>query len=137
MVEENITQESIDSKAGETYTSGKLNDDGSVTYKMTKKQHKAMLGSIKQGIEDGLDNLVNSSDYAFKKIEHNDDFTSFDAYLSTDEVGIDESFMVMGFYLYGGMYGLLSGHENENITVNFYSSNGDLIDTANSSDMSD
>ncbi|MDY6365553.1 MAG: hypothetical protein SPL18_02695 [Oscillospiraceae bacterium] len=30
-VGEDVTQESIDAKAGETYTSGKLNDDGSVT----------------------------------------------------------------------------------------------------------
>lgn len=136
MVKENTTQESIDSEAGETYTSGKLNDDGSVTYKMTKKQHKAMLSNVTQGIEDGLNSLIEDSEHSFTKIEHNDDFTSFDVSLSTEEVGMTESFMVMVFYLYGGMYGLLSGHENENVAVNFYSSSGELINTANSSDVS-
>lgn len=130
-----ITQESIDANAGEMYTSGKLNDDGSVTYKMTKKQHKAMLDNIIQSIDEGLQEMVDSSDYAFTKITHNDDFTVFDAYLSTEEVGFTEGFMAMGFYMYGGMYGLFSGHQTDNIAVNYYSPSGNLISTANSSEM--
>jgi hypothetical protein len=59
----------------------------------------------------------------------------FDAYLSTEEVGLAESFMVMGFYMYGGMYGLLFGHQADNIAVNYYSPSGNLISTANSSEM--
>lgn len=130
-----ITQESIDANAGEMYTSGKLNDDGSVTYKMTKKQHKAMLDNITQSIDEGLQEMVDSSDYAFTKITHNDDFTVFDAYLSTEEVGVTEGFMAMGLYMYGGMYGLFTGHQADNIAVNYYSSSGTLISTANSSAM--
>lgn len=130
-----ITQESIDANAGEMYTSGKLNEDGSVTYKMTKKQHKAMLETIAQSIEDGLQELVDSSDYAFTKITHNDDFTQFDAYLSTEEVGFTEGFMAMGFYMYGGMYSLFTGRDVDNIAVNYYSASGNLISTANSSEM--
>ena len=130
-----ITQESIDAKAGETYTSGKLNADGSVTYKMTKKQHKAMLDTIAKGIDDGLQQMVDSPDYAFTKISHNDDFTVFDAYLSTEQVGFTEGFMAMGFYMYGGMYALFTGKEVDNIAVNYYSPSGNLISTANSSEM--
>ena len=130
-----ITQESIDANAGETYTSGKLNEDGSVTYKMTKKQHKAMLDLFAQSIEEGLQELVDSSEYAFTKITHNDDFTQFDAYLSTEEVGFTEGFMAMGFYMYGGMYSLFTGRNVDNISVNYYSASGNLISTANSSEM--
>lgn len=46
-----------------------------------------------------------------------------------------ESFLVMAFYMYGGMYSLFSGKEGENITVNYYSASGELIQTANSSDI--
>ena len=134
-VGEDVTQESIDAKAGETYTSGKLNDDGSVTYKMTKKQHKAMLDGITESIETSLQDMVDSSDNAFTKIDHNSDFTSFDAHVSTEELGFAESFMVLGFYMYGGMYGIFTGKEVDNISVNFYSASGKLINTANSSDM--
>ena len=134
-VDEDITQESIDANAGEIYTSGKLNDDGSVTYKMTKKQHKAMLDGITESIETSLQDLVDSSDNAFTKIDHNSDFTTFDAYLSTEELGFAESFMVLSFYMYGGMYSIFTGNEVDNVSVNFYSAGGELISTANSSDM--
>ena len=135
LVGEEITQESIDAGAGSIYTSGKLNPDGSVTYKMTKAQHKEMLNSVTAAIEDGLQELIDSPDYAFTKITHNKDFTVFDANLSTDTVGLTEGFMALGFYMYGGMYALLTGHDAENIAVNYYSATGDLLSTANSSEM--
>lgn len=134
-VGEEITQESIDANAGETYTSGKLNDDGSVTYKMTKKQHKAMLDSTEKEIDAMLQELVDNEEYAFTKIEHNKDFNSFDVTLSTEEVGLNEGFMTLGFYMYGGMYSIFTGGEVDNISVNYYSPSGNLISTANSSDM--
>jgi hypothetical protein len=133
-VGEDVTQESIDANAGDTYTSGKVNEDGSVTYKMTKKQHKAMLDHITEEIEESLQELVSGGEYAFTNIDHNKDFTTFDVTLSTDEVGLQESFMTLGFYLYGGLYGAFTGIEAENITVNYYGPNGDLISTANSAD---
>ena len=46
-----ITQESLDADAGENYISAKLNDDGSVSYKMTKKQHKVMLDGLVESME--------------------------------------------------------------------------------------
>lgn len=130
-----MTQESIDANAGETYTSGKLNDDGSVTYKMTKKQHKAMLELTAEQIDSALQELVDSEEYAFTSITHSKDFTSFDVTLSTGELGLTEGFMTLGFYMYGGMYALLTGSEADNITVRYYAPDGSLINTANSSEM--
>lgn len=133
-VGEEVTQESIDANAGTNYTSGKLNEDGSVTYRMTKAQHGAMLDSISQSIEDSLKEMTESDDYAFKDITHNDDFTSFDVTLTTEELGITESFMVIAFYMYGGMYSIFTGKQKD-ITVNYYSSNGDLLNTGSSADL--
>ncbi len=133
-VGEEVTQESIDANAGTNYTSGKLNEDGSVTYRMTKAQHRAMLDSISQSIEDSLKEMTESDDYAFKEITHNDDFTSFDVTLTTEELGITESFMVIAFYMYGGMYSIFTGKQKD-ITVNYYSSNGDLLNTGSSADL--
>ena len=94
IVGSDITQESIDLDVGEFYTSGKLNEDGSVTYKMTKPQHKAMLDGITESFDEGLQEMVDSPDNTFTSITHNDDFTLFDVYLSTEEVGFAEGFMV-------------------------------------------
>jgi len=41
--DENTSQELIDGHAGVTYTSGTVNEDGSITFRMTKDQHKAIL----------------------------------------------------------------------------------------------
>lgn len=135
MVGTETTQASLDAEAGGNYTSAKLNDDGSVTYKMTKKQHKAMMDEFTKTIEEGLQEMVDSPDYAFTKIIHNADYTSFDAHLSTNEVGMTEGFMSFVFYMYGGFYSLFSGKEIDNVAVNFYAPDGSLISTVNSSEM--
>ena len=132
---EEVTQESLDAKAGENYISARLNDDGSVTYKMTKAQHKAMLDGMVESMDEALQELTDSDQYAFADIRHNSDFTSFDVTLDTNELGLTESFMVVAFYMYGGIYGLFSGHEADNIQVNFYSPDGTLINTGNSKDL--
>lgn len=133
LVGDEITQEKIDAEAGTTYTSGKLNDDGSVTYKMTKAQHKAMLDQLAEAMESALKDMTESGDYAISEITHNADFTSFEVKLTTEDVGMAEGFLAMGLYMYGGMYGIFTGKKTD-ITVNYYSVNGDLIYTANSAD---
>ena len=137
LVGEEITQADIDAEAGEHYTSGKLNEDGSVTYKMTKMQHKAMLDSIAESIEEGISEMIDDPDFAFSEITHNKDFTSFDVHLTTEEIGLMESFAAIAFYMYGGLYNIFSGKGVDNIEVNYYSSSGELISTGNSSDAED
>ena len=128
-----VSQEDIDAKAGDTYTSGKVNEDGSVTYRMTKKQHKAMLDAVSSSIDENLQELTDSADYSIAKIDHNDDYSVFDVTLDTEEVGLAEAFMDMGFYIYGGMYSLFTGHDAEKIIVNYYGPDGTLIESSDSS----
>ena len=134
LVGDEITQEELDANSDNSYISAKLNEDGSVTYKLTKQQHKAMLDEFVETMNQSIQEMIDSEDYAFTDIKYNDDFTQFDVTLSTDEVGLAEGFAALAFYVYGGMYGLFSGHTADNITVNYYDSNGNLIDSANSSD---
>ena len=134
-VGEGVTQEDIDAKAGDTYISGKLNEDGSVTYKMTKKQHKAMLDSIVNDLEKSFTEMINSEDYSFTSIKHNKDFTQFDVTVSTNELGLAESFATMVFYMAGGVYGVFSGNKTNKIIVNYYNASGKLINTADSSKL--
>lgn len=137
LVGEDVTQEKLDAEAGTNYLSAKLNEDGSVTYKMTKKQHKTMLDEMVKSIDEGLNEMVSSAEYSFSDIKHNKDFTSYDVTLDTNEIGLTESFMTFGFYMYSGFYSLFTGKEADNIAVNFYRPDGSLIDTFNSKDMGD
>lgn len=127
-----VTQEALDQGAGERYVSAKLNEDGSVTYKLTKKQHKAMMEGIVASMEESLQGMIDSADYSFTKITHNDDYSLFDVSVSGEELGLADSFAVLAFYMYGGLYGVFTGKTPEKVVVNFYNPNGDLIHTADS-----
>ena len=131
------TQDDLDANvsAGK-FLSAKLNDDGSVTYKMTKGQHKEVMEGIKQSIEEALDEMIASEDYSFTKIEPNSDFTKFAVTTTSSELNLAESFSVLAFYMYGGMYNIFNGTEVENIAVDFINeATGQIINSANSRDM--
>lgn len=129
------TQDELDEKAGDTYVSAKLNDDGSVTYKMTKNQHKEMLEGIVEGIDSSLQDMVDDDSYSFTSIKHNDDYTQFDVTISGAELNFSDSFATLAFYMYGGLYGIFSGHRADNVIVNFYDQDGNLINTGDSDNL--
>lgn len=116
-----------------------LNADGSATYIMTKKQHKQLLEDIRDQINEGLDDLVNSGDYPnFTDIKANDNFTEFTVTTKSSELDITESLSVLGLYIYGGMYSVFAGEEVDNISVTFINADtGEVISTSNSADLSE
>lgn len=133
-----VTQEQLDETAKENgYQSATLNSDGSVTYVMTKAQHKEMLSGVKESINQTLNEMVGSEDYPnITAITANEDFTAFTVTTKNDEPDLAESFAVMGFYMYGGMYAIFSGDEVDNIHVDFINkATGEIISSADSSEM--
>lgn len=133
-----VTQEELDETAKENgYQSVTLNSDGSVTYVMTKAQHKEMLSGVKESINQTLNEMVGSEDYPnIIAITANEDFTAFTVTTKNDEPDLAESFAVMGFYMYGGMYAIFSGDEVDNIHVDFINeATGEIISSADSSEM--
>ena len=132
-----ITQEDLDETVAEKgYKSATLNDDGSVTYVMTKAQHKEMMKEIEKNLDDALEEMTTSGDYpTFVSIEHNKDFTDFTVTLSNDELGMAESLSMMALYLYGGMYNAFNGTTVDNIHVQYVNEDGTIIEEGNSSDM--
>lgn len=132
------TQEDLD-KMAEKYgfQSAVLNSDGSATYTMTKKQHQEFLDDYRQQIKDRLAELAGSESYPnFTKIEANDNFTEFMVTVKSADLNMSESFSVMTFYVYGGLYNSFSGETIDNISVTFINeATGEVISTANSKDM--
>lgn len=134
---EGTTQESIDATAAEKgYKSATLNADGSVTYVMTKDQHKTLVAEIKALIDEAIGEMTTSGDYpSIVSIKHNGDYTAFDVVLSKDSVGLMESIAVLGFYMYGGLYAACIGSDVDNISVRFINQEtGEIIQTANSNE---
>lgn len=133
------TQEELTAKAEENgYKAITLNEDGSATYIMTKKQHKEMLDEIATSINGSLDEMIAGDDYSFTAIEANDNFTDFKVTTTATELGLADSMSVLGFYMYGGMYSIFSGEEVDNIHVTFINADsGEVISESNSKDMAE
>ena len=58
-VEEGTTQESLDAEAKEAgFQSATLNEDGTVTYVMTKSQHQKLMEDMKANLDQSLKEMV-------------------------------------------------------------------------------
>lgn len=103
---EGTTQKELNKQAKEgTFKSATLNKDGSVTYVMSKSQHKEMLNTLKDSIADELNKIPNSTDYPnVTKVEANDDYTIFTVTTASTELSFEEQFLSVQLYIYGGMY---------------------------------
>lgn len=134
---EGATQEDLDAKASEIGYKVTLNDDGSATYVMTKKQHKDMMDGISDSIKSSLNEMVGSEDYPnVTGISANDDFTVFTITTRNTEPDMNESFAVMALYMYGGMYHIFNGTTVDNIHVDYVNADsGEIISSADSKDM--
>lgn len=131
------TQEELDQEAAEEgMLSATLNEDGSVTYVMTHAQHAEMLDQLRISIQTALDELVTSGDYEnITAIQGNEDFTAFTVTTRSEEPLLEETAVVFGCYMYGGLYGIFSGETPENIHVDFVNADpGAVIGTFDSSD---
>lgn len=103
---EGTTQKELNKQAKEgAFKSATLNKDGSVTYVMSKSQHKEMLNTLKNSIADELNKIPNSTDYPnVTKVEANDDYTKFTVTTASTELSFEEQFLSVQLYIYGGMY---------------------------------
>ncbi len=126
-VSDGVTQALLDAEAGNGYTSGTLNPDGSVTYKLNKEQHKALLEDTSKTIDDTLQEIAVNPDLGIEEIGCNSEFTTFNIWLETEGITFNEEYLDMAFYILGGLYSLYAGYDTGSIWVNYYSVTGDLI----------
>lgn len=138
-LDEGTTQESLNQLAAESgYGSVVLNEDGSATYTMTKEQHEKLMAEIRSGIEEAMDEMFDSEEFpAITNVSANANYTEFTVELNSDEVGLTESFAVLGFYMLGGMYNAFNGTPADDITVLYVNADGDVIEEAHSSELGD
>lgn len=68
-----------------------LNNDGSITYTMSKSKHRELLDEMQEGIEENIDEVVNSEDFpSIKDIKVN---KKYDAYeITVDKENYENSF---------------------------------------------
>ena len=132
---QNITQETIDAGIGTQYQAAFRNQDGSITYKMTKEQHQAMLEQLAVSFDNSLQEMIDDEKYTISNITRNNDFTVFDISLDGAEPSVSDSFAAFSLYMYGELYGVFNGKRPEHVIVNYLDSNGNLIDSDDSAAM--
>ena len=97
----------------------KINEDGSVYYKMGKSDHKKMMNELETSIKESMVELVTSGEAAsFKDIEYNKDFTEFD--VTVDREAYENSmdaFMIFTFALSGSFYNAFDGENKDEIKI--------------------
>lgn len=134
MVTSGRTQADLDKYKGENYISAKLNDDGSITYKLTKEQHKAMMDGVAEAIDSSIESMLSSGLYSINQIEHNDDFTVFDIVVKGNELPAGLSITAISFEMLGGMYKLFNGGDSD-IIVNYYAEDGAALESFSSANL--
>ncbi|MBT2680725.1 hypothetical protein J7E38_17075 [Bacillus sp. ISL-35] len=98
------------------------NDDGSVTYKMSKSKHKEMMKELETGIKESLEEMKTSGDFAsIKDVTHNKSFSEFT--LEVDKATYENSmdgFAVFGLGISGAYYQLFNGADQDDykVTIN-------------------
>src|SRR5699024_442753 len=67
------------------------NDDGSITVKMSNKDHKQLMSDMQDEFMETIDNVINEKDYqTIKDITYNRDFSEFKVFVEKD--GFENSF---------------------------------------------
>lgn len=121
---EDTTEAEIKEEAKEEgYKSCVVNEDGSVTYTMTKLQHREALREYKEEIDENIDDMLNGDDQAssFVSIDYNDKMTKFDVYVDSSLYSDWDALYALTFYFSGMLYQTLDGvaEEDVDVEVNF------------------
>lgn len=96
-----------------------INEDGSVTYKMSKAKHREMMAELKASWDETIEELISGEEAvkSFRKIEYADDFSEFDVYVDPEIYSALDSLYVLVFYMTGAYYQAFDGKDMDEIDV--------------------
>lgn len=97
-----------------------VNDDGSITYKMSKAQHEEMMAEVGTSVEEATTTITESGDYpSIQSIETSDNYDQFT--VQVDREAFENSFdgfATMTLGVIGSMYQLINGEDPDSYEVN-------------------
>ncbi len=117
---EGRTPEEIEASAKEQGVKEvRVNEDGSVYYKMSRADHKKMMNELEKSIKESLDGIVTSGDApSIKEVKYNKDFTKFDVTVDRAEYEDSmDSFMIFTFAIAGNYYNGYQGKDMDDIKI--------------------
>ncbi|WP_226580906.1 hypothetical protein [Halobacillus litoralis] len=98
------------------------NDDGSITYKMSKKKHEEIMEEFKKEMTVTMNQMKDSGDYpSIQNVEANDAFTEFT--MTVDQSAYEDSFdgfASLGIGMTGLIYQLFNGVDPDHYNVTIH-----------------
>ncbi|MER2090915.1 MAG: hypothetical protein ABS920_14345 [Sporosarcina sp.] len=111
------------------------NEDGSVTYKMSKAEHKKMMKEMKTKVTNYVDEIVDDEDFtSIQDITHNGTFSEFTVVV--DKAAFENSFdgfATLGLAMSGMYYQAFDGKNADKLNVTVHTkdaSTGEVFGTA-------
>ena len=101
------------------FLSYRINNDGSVTYTMTKSKRNELLQEYKKSIDDSINDLLYGENKieSFTRIEYNDDCTEFSFYVDAEKYTLFDGMAAPMFYGLGAWYQTFAGINPDDIDV--------------------
>ena len=134
---EGMSQEELDEAAESEGYQAVLNDDGSITYTMTKAQHAKMMEDLKASLEESMASMVGSEEYPdITSVTANEDYTEFTITTKNSEVSFAESFGSLALFTYSGIYHIFDGTPVDNIHIDYVNATtGEIIESSDSKNL--
>lgn len=110
------------------------NDDGSLTYKMSKSQHKKLMKELEVNLLKTIDDTKNNEDFAsIKDVKHNKPYTEFTLVVDQEKFNNSfDGFASLGLGMSGMFYQLFNGTHPDDLKVSIKLENeqtGQVFDT--------
>lgn len=95
------------------------NEDGSLTYKMSKSQHKKMMEEMEKGVKESIGEMVNGEEFvSLQEITYNDSFSEFTVLVDKESFENSfDGFALLGLGISGIMYQYYNGTNADDAKV--------------------
>lgn len=110
------------------------NDDGSLTYKMSKKEHKKILSEMADGIDENIEEIKMGEDFAsIQDVKNNKSYSEFTLVVDREQFENSfDGFAAFGLGLTGMFYQVFDGKDADkvNVTISLEDANsGEVFNT--------
>ena len=108
-----------------------INEDGSVTFKMSKSDHNKMMDEMLKSIDSSIAEITqNKEDYPnVIDITHDKDLLNWKIKMSSTEQNISESFLCFGLAIQSIFYHGFNGDKQADVVVDYVDEDGNVFDT--------
>lgn len=114
------------------------NADGGMTLTLTCSEFDEYLNTLRETLNEGLQDMVADESFGFVSIEANEDFSEYSITTAGGELGIADIFGVLGLLINSAVYSVFSGVSFDTVSFTIIDSNtGSVVTSFTNADLAD